>query len=603
MNSFELEANELLELTSTYSEHEELIDAFESNERKQLAELTEPIFERLNEEHQLSVLEFGDQNGTVFFRGHNPEKYGDSKGELKAIQSTLNGEEIAGFEFGSSGLAVRAFAPIIVNNEIIGTLQTGINDEFLEDITVTIQGVELQIYNKLGESVISSNETTGNTLDATKILETVLSGEEISIEEEDSLNTYLPLYDPTKTDVIGIIRITQDISILNHINEKTTVQTFIIAGLTLLFVALAGYFSSKSIIKPIKDLTSFMNEFAKGKLNATFKGKASKDEIGQLTRSIIQMQNSFKTMVERIKATSDVIENESTLVSQSAHEVNEGSQQIAATIEELAAGSESQANSSLELSAKVNAFSEDIKQSHDSGQVIAKTADQVLTLTNNGQDLMNNSVHEMNSIHQLVTDSVQKVKDLDTQASNITEMIKVIENIAEQTNLLALNAAIEAARAGEHGRGFSVVANEVRTLAEGVKHSLGDITSTVNGIQQGSHQVTVSLQQSYEKVKSGSEQMTHTQHTFEQITDSVSTMVNKINLISNNLNDITNESMEITSVVENIASISEEAAAGIEQTSASVQQVSSSMEQIPKNAKRLEDLAKELNDLIRQFTF
>ena len=141
--------------------------------------------------------------------------------------------------------------------------------------------------------------------------------------------------------------------------------------------------------------------------------------------------------------------------------------------------------------------------------------------------MMEISVKEMSLIYSIVTDSVAKVNELDEQAEQITEMIKVIQNIAEQTNLLALNAAIEAARAGEHGKGFAIVADEVRKLSEQVKLSVGDITQTVNSIQHGSKQVTVSLEEGYEKVSSGTMQIQTTGKTFAEITDSVSNMVRK----------------------------------------------------------------------------
>jgi methyl-accepting chemotaxis protein len=278
-----------------------------------------------------------------------------------------------------------------------------------------------------------------------------------------------------------------------------------------------------------------------------------------------------------------------------------GSQQIAATMQELSGGAESQANSSLKLAEKMSDFSRKTQFAAKNGDEISSTTKQVLELTEQGRKMMEISVKEMSLIYNIVTDSVAKVNELDEQAEQITEMIKVIQNIAEQTNLLALNAAIEAARAGEHGKGFAVVADEVRKLSGQVKLSVGDITQTVNSIQHGSKQVTVSLEEGYEKVSSGTIQIQTTGKTFVEITDAVSNMVEKINGIVTNLAQINNDTATIQSVIEQIASISEESAAGIEETADSSQQTSSSMEQISNNAKALENLSKDLNDLVRQF--
>nr|WP_235420798.1 methyl-accepting chemotaxis protein [Jeotgalibacillus soli] len=203
-------------------------------------------------------------------------------------------------------------------------------------------------------------------------------------------------------------------------------------------------------------------------------------------------------------------------------------------------------------------------------------------------------------IQEIMKSSVQRVNDLDAQSVRITEMIQVIQAIADQTNLLALNAAIEAARAGESGKGFAVVADEVRKLAEQVKHSIGDITYIVNGIQNGSKQAVTSLQEGFEKVESGADQIRTTGLTFEEITGELSTMTEKIQRISTSLTEINKETYNVTTSAVSIASVAEEAA-GVEETSASVQQTSSSMDQITDNADALASLSKELNELIRQF--
>jgi methyl-accepting chemotaxis protein len=247
-------------------------------------------------------------------------------------------------------------------------------------------------------------------------------------------------------------------------------------------------------------------------------------------------------------------------------------------------------------------FSKKIEFSSESGHEISSKTKQVLSLTTKGNELMSQSVNGMSIIHGIVKESVDKVQALDEQAKQITGMIKVIQDIADQTNLLALNAAIEAARAGEHGKGFSVVANEVRKLSDQVKHSINDITQMANNIQQGSKHVTDSLYEGYKKVSIGATQIQTTGKTFEEITDSISFMADKINDISTNLLHIKNESTTIHSIVENIASFSEESAAGIEETTASAQQTSNSMEQISHNAKTLEKLAINLNELVHKFT-
>ncbi|WP_449727748.1 methyl-accepting chemotaxis protein [Bacillus lumedeiriae] len=603
VHRLDLAAAELLDVTKIYAGDEELIGAFKTNNRELLAAKALPIFDRLQKEHGLSVFEFGNTAGIVFLRGHNPQKYGDNKGEMAAIQAALHKEEISGFEFGNSGLAVRAFAPLIVNNKVIGTLQTGIDEGFLKQLIESSQGVELNLHNVSGEIVVSSEkERVGEKLNDQAVMDNVLSGKEVSVEQGDFLRTYVPMFDPTKTEVIGAIGISQDLSIINEADHKMTLLTIIVGSITLVCLIVIAFLFSRSISEPIKRVAYFMDDFAKGKLNAAYEGKERNDEIGLLTNSILKMQESFKEMVKQISSTSDVMTQQSFVLKQSSNEITEGSRQIAATMHELSEGAETQAHSSMELAGKAGEFSRDIQDAYNQGEDMSATIKQVLALTHKGKALMDTSVHDMDMIHELVQSSVRKVRDLDEQAKQISGMIKVIQDIAEQTNLLALNAAIEAARAGEHGKGFAVVAGEVRKLSEQVKESINGITQTVNGIQQGSKEVTQSLRESFEKVEAGTGQIRTTGTTFEEITEAVSILAQQISVISASLTQMNGETVSIHSVVEHIASISEESAAGIEETAAAAQQTNSSMEQITDHAETLANLAEELNDLLSRFT-
>ncbi|UPG63360.1 cache domain-containing protein [Metabacillus endolithicus] len=125
-NQLQNVSEELLKLTTLYANNQELIEAYYSGDRESLAEVVAPIYKRIQDEHLVDVFELGSVDGTVFYRGHNPEKFGDDKSDKTAIQEGLEGKTSTGFEFGSSGLAVRAFVPIVHNNQIIGTLQTGL---------------------------------------------------------------------------------------------------------------------------------------------------------------------------------------------------------------------------------------------------------------------------------------------------------------------------------------------------------------------------------------------------------------------------------------------------------------------------------------------
>ncbi|MEK4254008.1 methyl-accepting chemotaxis protein [Ureibacillus sp. FSL K6-2830] len=270
-------------------------------------------------------------------------------------------------------------------------------------------------------------------------------------------------------------------------------------------------------------------------------------------------------------------------------------------MEELAQGSEKQADHASNLSSIAANFVATSQEANEHGERVQQRAKEILALTNDGSRLMESSAKQMQTIDYIVRDSVGKVNELHTQVQEISQLVIVIKEIAEQTNLLSLNAAIEAARAGEHGKGFAVVAEEVRKLAEQVAYSVTDITKIVNKIQEEFSVVTEALTNGYKEVEQGSTQIKTTHETFTTIQNSLQEMVDSITVVAENLSTIATNSSEMNSSIQEIAAISEEAAAGIEETTAASEQTNSAMEEISASSEQLAVLAEELNRLVRQF--
>ena len=262
---------------------------------------------------------------------------------------------------------------------------------------------------------------------------------------------------------------------------------------------------------------------------------------------------------------------------------------------------ESQANRTTHLVEVLDIFKDSVTQSTANGQQLSALANNVEALTTNGQQLMSTTLSQMNTIDDIVHDAVKKVESLNEQSKEITNLVSVISDIANQTNLLALNAAIEAARAGEHGKGFAVVADEVRKLAEQVKYSVSDITSIVEVIQDETNIVTTSLHAGYEEVKKGTAEMTTTNATFDNIFDAVVAMRTNIRDISSNLTTIDERTETINAIVGDIAAVTEQSTAGVQQTSASVQETSSTMEEVAASTAQLAQMVEELNGQVSQF--
>lgn len=467
------------------------------------------------------------------------------------------------------------------NEEIVR--RVGASEQFNDLINQTVAWQEY-VYEKVFGEYDKGNEDTAynNLLASDKIARDVLAGYwDLAADREELI---------------------MDMEKESLANGKTTLIVSVsISSLVVLLGLLVAFVTASFITKPLQMVMNRMQLIASGDLSAEPLETSLQDEIGQLFKHTNEMSASTRELMEQITVVSETVTSQSEELHQSSDEVRAGSEQIATTMEELARGAGEQASTVNNLTSMMTSFSEKIDEVNTNSGNIERSSREVLTMTQKGNHLMEESTNQMGVIDGIVREAVEKVEGLDVHAQEISEIVSVIQDIASQTNLLALNAAIEAARAGEHGQGFAVVADEVRKLAEESSASVKNITDIVDSIQKESSVVSESLQNGYKEVEDGTVQIISTGKMFGSISEAITDMVNNIVLISENIVDIAVNSQEMSSSIEEVAAISEESAAGIEETTASSEQSSSIMEEITGSSKQLAGMVEELNELVHRF--
>jgi methyl-accepting chemotaxis protein len=496
-------------------------------------------------------------------------------------------------------------------SELRGYLLTG--EEKYKQIYLQLKDYSISTQKQMLDSV-DSNEVKDVTKETNEVYEVIEKSffpayEQGNTEEaKEILRTEIePVLATVVEKMTGLAMARGEVSRENGTKAlqlaKSTFVTSLIFGFLLLFIIIIlATIIPKTIAKPIHILKERMDFIADGNLANEPLAIRSHDEIGSLVNSSNMVNQNLRVILTKIQNVSNALFTQSNLLTKTSYEVKEGSNQISITMQELAIGSEKQVNITSNLSTTMNSFANEVNNANNSGEKIHRASQQVLQLTREGSKLMSLSINQMEMIDQIVKEAVHKVKGLNDQSQEVSKLVSVIKGIAEQTNLLALNAAIEAARAGEHGKGFAIVADNVRKLAEQVSMSVTDITQIVSNIQNETQIVSSTLKSGYIEVENGREQIVSTGHTFREIEHSLNQMAEGVQYISHSINSMANSSESINISLSEFASASEESAAGIEQTAASVEQSNKYMEEVTLSAGKLNNLADELNQLISRFT-
>ncbi|MCX6139196.1 MAG: methyl-accepting chemotaxis protein [Ignavibacteriales bacterium] len=333
----------------------------------------------------------------------------------------------------------------------------------------------------------------------------------------------------------------------------------LLIGIVIIAVGVAfAFIVAGFVTRPIQSVVAGMEN---ADLNMQF-NSARTDEIGRL-------QNAFDNFVASLKET--LIQ-----VGEATSAVASASSQISSSTEEMAAGAQEQTNQTSEVASAVEEMTITIIENAKTASMTADTARQAKQAAELGGSVVVETVNGMKRISDVVSQSAQTVRDLGKSSDQIGEIIGVIDDIADQTNLLALNAAIEAARAGEQGRGFAVVADEVRKLAERTTKATKEIATMIKKIQNETKRAVEAMGQGTAEVEKG-----------KQLADKAGA----------SLGEIVEISQKVTDMISQIAAASEEQSKASEEISKNVEGISSVTGETAQGTQQVARAAEDLNRL------
>ncbi|MFP4022005.1 MAG: methyl-accepting chemotaxis protein [Halanaerobium sp.] len=511
----------------------------------------------------------------------------------------------------SDAPAMFVAAPVEDNGEVIGVVALQISDKAINNIMgeTTGMGKTGETYLVGSDMLMRSESRFSNEEDIlrsevdTAAVNNALSGQEGTeiIKDYRGINV-LSSYD--KLDIKGL-----DWAILAEIDEQEAFQevaamtrnTYIQIAIIALFVIIIAYFFSKKITDPILKAVAMAKEIANGNLSVEELKIKSKDEIGDLASALNTMLNSLQNIIEKVQNIAENLSASSEELTASGEEVATAAQQVGESIQMVASGAEEQSAQVEETNSKINELIEQISDVEEMSVEMDNQADNVMNNINDGNQSVDNSVNKIENVKGNTKDVANTINGLGELSNKIGEIVEMINDIAAQTNLLALNAAIEAARAGEAGRGFSVVADEIRQLAEESEEATTQIGGLVKEIQSGVGNAVGKMDSTEEVVNDSVSAIKNTGRAFEKINSAALKLSDLIENINQQSGKVSTNSKEVEATVQEIARVSEEAASNSEEVAAASEEQSASTEEIVSAAENLSDMANDLTEAVNKF--
>lgn len=378
----------------------------------------------------------------------------------------------------------------------------------------------------------------------------------------------------------------------------------LVAGVIIVFLILLITFAvGNSISKPIIQVTSYAELVGELNVKEDLPQKLlkQKDEIGVLSKSFQSLIENLRYFINKVSISAEDVKMSSDKLSDITDQTARVSEETARVIEEISRGANEQSEMTQNGADMIINLGRILEKDIALLSELNESSDNVVSLVNNGLEEVRELTEKTRQSDLATKQIFEGIIKTNESSAKIGKASAVIASIAEQTNLLALNAAIEAARAGEHGKGFSVVADEIRKLAEQSSTSTKQIDLVVKELQENSNEAVQTMQQVMQIIEEQQHSVEATDIKYRSIADAISVSVDRISNLNTLSSEMEQNKIDILDIMQNLAAIAEQNAASTQEVSASVEEQTASIEEISNSSEKLKELVDELKLLVAKF--